>query len=138
MDNSKQPGISFDSIILNKLVFSRKTELTSRPELDVKFKFGAIISDDKNNLQCELAAIIKEIEREGETPAFEIECSVVGLYSIIKGEVNMELDEFAKVNAPAMMLPYLREIIANTTLRAGLKPIILPPLNVYSLIESSE
>ena len=45
----------------------------------------------------------------------------------------MSLNEFIKVNAPALMMPYIRETISNITIRSGLKPVIIPPINIISM-----
>jgi hypothetical protein len=34
------------------------------------------------------------------------------------------------------MLPFIREVIASTTLRAGVPPIMLPPLNVHAMAKT--
>ena len=41
-------------------------------------------------------------------------------------------ERFCETNAPAMIFPYLREFIASITGRAGLPPLLLPPLSFVS------
>ncbi len=41
-------------------------------------------------------------------------------------------EAFSRTNAPAIIFPYLRETIASITTKAGLIPLILPPLSFVS------
>jgi len=55
-----------------------------------------------------------------------------------EGEGQPSLEEFGKYNAPAYVVPYAREIIANLTSRAGIIPtLVIPPINVFDLIRKS-
>lgn len=57
--------------------------------------------------------------------------------AIFKGELKA-LKEFSKVHAPAHIFPYIRELISNLTIRAGVPPLILPPINLHKLIEKKK
>ncbi|WP_083599506.1 protein-export chaperone SecB [Caloranaerobacter azorensis] len=37
-----------------------------------------------------------------------------------------------------MLFPYLRSLITTITANAGVKPIILPPININALLEEKE
>jgi preprotein translocase subunit SecB len=63
---------------------------------------------------------------------------MVGIFSVIPESSNMDLEYFAQNNAPALMFPYIREIIATTTLKAGLPSVLLPPLNIHAIINHKE
>lgn len=60
---------------------------------------------------------------------------MMGIFSSIEGKENMNLKQFAEINAPALMLPYIRELVTTTTVRAGLRPISFPPINVIALLK---
>lgn len=134
MDITKQPGINFDNIFLTRLNFERKPNVTERPKINVAFHATVSFNEDKKRLVIELLAELKEEKGD----SFKIECAMVGIFSAIEGQENMPLDEFAKLNGPALMLPYLREVIADTTMRSGMKPFVLPPINIKSVIHKSE
>jgi len=57
---------------------------------------------------------------------------------VLKGNENMDLDQFSKNNAPALMLPYIRELVSTTTIRAGLAPIVFPPINIISILQNNK
>lgn len=130
MDETKQPGIRFENIFLHKMSFSRSPEAIERPELSVALSSRAAIDETEKRLVLEVDAAIED----NKSKSFQISCTMIGFFSVVEGEANLAIKEFAKFNAVALVLPYIRELIANTTLRAGLKPVILPPLNVKSVV----
>jgi len=130
MDTTKQPGIAFENVILKELNFSRKSGLLEKPELSVNFSSSSGLSPEKNKLVFELACEITEKKE-----LFSIKCVMIGMFSRINEQENMDLESFAQNNAAALMFPYMREIIATTTVRAGIPAIILPPINVKALIQ---
>jgi preprotein translocase subunit SecB len=68
-----------------------------------------------------------EAELEGK-PFFQVEVSMRGLFER-SGETALSSDQFGKVNGPAILFPFVREHLANLTLRANLPPILLPTIN---------
>lgn len=45
------------------------------------------------------------------------------------------LNEFSKANALSVLVPYIREALANITARSGFTPLLLPPVNAQTLLE---
>jgi preprotein translocase subunit SecB len=43
------------------------------------------------------------------------------------------LEQFAKINCPAIIFPYIRETIADLTRRAGFPPLHLDPINFIEM-----
>jgi preprotein translocase subunit SecB len=128
MDKTKPPGISFDDIILKELVFSRKEGYSEKPELTVHLESSKSLSPEKDSLVYEMACEIKE-----KNESFYIKCTMIGLFSVIKEQENMELSEYSELNAPATIFPYIRETIASTTARAKIPPVVIPPMNLNLL-----
>jgi len=128
MDTSKQPGISFDDIILKELVFSRKEGFSERPEFDVQLGSNVSFSPEEDRLVYEMSCGIKD-----KNDFFSIRCTMIGLFSVIKGKENMGLKEYSNMSAPATIFPYIRETIASTTIRAGIPPVVIPPVNLTAI-----
>jgi preprotein translocase subunit SecB len=42
----------------------------------------------------------------------------------------------ARINCAAMIFPFLREAIADVTRRAGMSPLLLPPVNFLELFKN--
>jgi preprotein translocase subunit SecB len=133
MDKNKPPGISFDDIILKELVFSRKEGFSEKLELDVQLESYVSLSPDEDSLIYEMSCGIKD-----KNEYFNIRCTMIGFFSVIKGKENMELREYSNLNAPAAIFPYIREEIASTTTKAGLPPVLIPPTNLNLLKRNSK
>ena len=126
-DRGKAPGISIDNIFLQSLKFQRTPEMAEYPELKVEFNQENAFSEDGKEMTIELACSIKD---EGET--LHVYCNMVGIFSVIEGKENMPLEEYGRAHAPATMFPFIREEIANVTLKAGIPPILLNPMNIFA------
>lgn len=132
MDKIKQPGISVDAIFLRKITFERKPQINSR-EINTDFKSVINFSKNKKNLTYELICNISDKNK-----SFNLECSMIGLFSYLTDKKNLDLEIFSQNNAPAIIMPYLREVVTATSTRAGLSPIILPPINIIALFKNRQ
>jgi len=134
IDKNKKPGIEFDSVILQKLNFNRDVS-TVHPKMDLKVEFNisSTVNSDKTKATILLEVTIKDSEQSN----FFIDCKMVGNFSVIQGDENLDLNQFLNINAPALIFPYVRETISNITMRAGIKPIILPPINMHLVKKST-
>ncbi len=131
MDKLKQPGIKFNDIILSEIEFNRKPNKPDKPQIKISFEQKNNLFNDNKNLNVELLCEITE-----EKKAFYLKCGMVGVFSIIEDKLNMSLEDFAKINAPALMFPYIREIISSITFKSGI-PIMLSPMNVVALLKNT-
>lgn len=134
MDKSKQPGISFDSIMLVKESFWRDYVVPENSKLD--FQIGMGWNHEDGEYFVELDTILTLIYEEKEV--LKLESTFVGVFSLIEERQNMDIQEYIKNYSPGLMFPYIREHISNITQKSGSKPILLPPINVIALINQSE
>lgn len=86
---------------------------------------------DENARTCivrigiEVAAHAKDVE------AFTLATIIEGLFE--GSQEGLPLEQFAQVNAPAILFPYLRETISNLTARSGHPALLLPTVNFVEL-----
>lgn len=132
MDKTRQPGISFDGIILVKEDFWRDHNV---PEGELNIQLGIHMTygpfDPEQNT-AEMEIDLKVMHNDN--AVVKIVTKFVGLFSVIPDKENMDIQEFLENNAPALMYPYVREHISAITTKAGIKTVILPPLNVRALL----
>ena len=132
MDKEKQPGIICETILLAKLSFERKPAISDKPEIDLNLSAKNSISEDRKNLNIELTLSVVDKKE-----SFNINCTMIGVFKVNSDEANMPLEKFSEVNGPAIILPYLREIVSNTTMRSGMFPVVIPPINVSALLHKN-
>lgn len=53
---------------------------------------------------------------------------MVGVFSTPTSP-DLDIDQFASVNAPAIIFPFLREHLSSLSVKAGISPILLAPVN---------
>ncbi|MCK9452687.1 MAG: protein-export chaperone SecB [Bacteroidales bacterium] len=53
-------------------------------------------------------------------------------------ELTLSLDNFANINAPAIIFPFIREHLSNVSMKAGIQPILLPPINFVELAKDKK
>lgn len=92
--------------------------------LDIKKSF----SRDKKSLTIILSALLFH---KTKTAPFKMKVLVEGIFA---SKDTKELQAFSKVHAPAHLMPFLREIIANTTMKANIPPLLLPPFNIQEIL----
>jgi len=132
MDKDKQPGIRFDSIMLVKEEFFRDPNVPEEATPD--FNIGIGWANQDNSYNVEINTTLKLIYEGKE--ALKLESTFVGIFSIIESNENMDMEDFIKHNSAAIMFPYIREHISSITQKSGVKPVLLPPINVVALLKN--
>ncbi len=64
-------------------------------------------------------------------------CPFAGTFNKI-GNPVLDVETFLTINAPSIMFPFVREFLAGISLKAGLQPILLHPVNFAALAEQSK
>lgn len=136
MDINQQPGINFKGIILTKEQFWRDIIIPKDVEIQINFNINQIKNENQKDFNVELTTNLN-CTKEKKCVA-NLECTFVGIFEYINGHENMDMDDFVKYNAPALMFPYIREHVSTTTQKAGMTPIYLAPINVVALINTTK
>lgn len=130
MSNSIQSVLIFNGYSISNMKFERNYDYQSQQEMELNFDFEvhSHISDEKDEAVLQMTCNIFEEEyKTGEAP-FYLELTL-NAYFEVDGQVDIE--QF-QVNSMAILLPYLRSIITSFTSQAGISPVILPTINIYS------
>ena len=64
----------------------------------------------------------------------EIKVFVCGVFGVTGDPPTVALTDFVRLQGPAILLPYAREVITSMTGRSFFGPQYLPPLNVVKLM----
>ncbi len=105
----------------------------SRIELSPSFSQRVSkISDHRYSL--ELGIIIGNQKQSDELP-FYINVRIQGFFVLSDEEKAYEL---MRVNATAIMYPYLRSTVTSLTALANINPIILPTINLVQMFQDSQ
>jgi preprotein translocase subunit SecB len=63
---------------------------------------------------------------------------LVGRFRVEEHPLSVPLEDFVKLQAPAILLPYAREVVTSLTARGFYGPYFLPAINVVRLMASKD
>ena len=125
----KSGGYKVESVILIESSFSRlpaidRNEHTVTNEINVNHEVFETSSDNKFGVVLNLDFIGKQTDIDFCTAKIKM----LGIFEKI-GEPALSEDSFKKINAPAIIYPFIREHLHNICLKAGIVNVLLPTVN---------
>jgi len=130
-----ESGIKFAGVFVTKINFEVFPIRIEKLNIDLDFNVANNFGPEPLQLQTVLTLKINHKLKETET-TFKLEVSVVGLFEEMPGS-PLKIQEFANIQAPALLFPYLRETVTSITAKSLVGPFILPPINVPALIKQA-
>ncbi|MCI4648919.1 protein-export chaperone SecB [Phaeodactylibacter sp.] len=116
-------------VSLVKSIFELKTigfQPSDKLSVDINTSFNA--SDESIIVFVEV-----KVSDSNQPEELTLAVRMVGEFSINKpseGGTKMNVEQFAKVNGPAIIYPYVRQVIRHLTLESSMpSPVILPIVN---------
>ncbi|EOU1151353.1 protein-export chaperone SecB [Clostridium perfringens] len=132
MNEQKQPGIKFYGIFIIEESFSRKPNVPLDAEEDLEMSSELSVQGKDATVMVETIFKLEHNDEE----VFRLQCKHIGKFSVDTDNENMELQTFIENNSVAIMFPYIREHITSVTQKAGIQPIVLPPINIRALLNN--
>ena len=128
MSQPSESGFRIINILILQSNFNREVEINFHKTIENKLEINV---DGKkiegtNNYAVEILAALKGINSEKIEYTFEVK--IVGFFEK-SGSPSISDDQFVKINAPAIIFPFIREHISSLALKGGIGTILLPPLN---------
>jgi preprotein translocase subunit SecB len=62
---------------------------------------------------------------------------MIGVFQFEEND-DIQIEQFSNVNAPAIIFPFVREHLSSLSVKAGLSPILLAPVNFVKLSEEKK
>jgi len=133
MESKQVTTYSIEQVFLSKSSFYRE------PAIDFpKLQFGqeTIVDhiDSTNNPEDSKFIVQVTVKISGtveEREVIKIEVTTTGVFQR-HGESALDEETFKKVNAPAIIYPFVREHIATVAVKSGIGSLLLPPINFTS------
>lgn len=100
-------------------------EQEASQNLNVEFEQTIGVNEEGHNMRLEMVANIND-----ENKALFIKVRAQGFFEF---DTDLSVDEkevFYRTNAPAILFPYVRAYITALSSLSGVKPVILPTLNM--------
>lgn len=127
MEDKTKSGFAITGLILLESNFKRENNVqfveTVQNNMHIETE---VQTKDASIMVLETVTISQKYEKMEQV---SIMVKMAGVFERV-GESKLEdLEQFGKINGAAIIFPYIREHITNLSLKAGIPPIILPPVN---------
>lgn len=127
MEDKTKSGFAITGLILLESNFKRENNVqfveTVQNDMHIETE---VQTKDASIMVLETVTISQKYEKMEQV---SIMVKMAGVFERV-GESKLEdLEQFGKINGAAIIFPYIREHITNLSLKAGIPPIILPPVN---------
>ena len=135
--------VSFDlkSVALLNSNFERPLDLTFskpevRPDISLKVEFSQV-GVPVSRIEVELTVSVS-VPTSDENQPMKASASMLGVFGL-KGEASEEaISNFGNVNGPAILYPFVREVIASLTMKGNVPPVLLPTMNFVAAYKFSQ
>lgn len=119
--------LRFDNYIVDRAVFKNNPKFEG-DEIDIQFDIEPQfqISEEKDSMIVVLEVDIFKDAIQNNYP-FEMSIALVGMFQLEGMDDNIE--KF-KMNAVAILYPYVRSLVTSFTANSNITPLILPTINV--------
>lgn len=122
-----ESGFRIDNILLLNVDFSRVNNVVFDGDIQNKLDIHTDVAVKDN--QVIVSEEVSVIQTFKDVEQVKIRVKMVGMFTRIGESEIKDLEAFGRVNGAAIIFPFVREVITNTTIKAGLPAIIIPPVN---------
>lgn len=138
MDKQVLSTFSFDDYKINSMSFELNDEYNVEDDIEIDFKLGVSINISKDGKGAKVILSLGVFDDEENLHPFRLKASITGYFSTEDKIEKNKLVDFCKINATAILFPYLRAAVTDITKASNIQPLVLPLVNVYNLIVRSE
>jgi preprotein translocase subunit SecB len=131
VDRSKQPGLRIGQIFLSVAHFEHRDDAlalppTTKVEADVEITSTSAGTEDEKKGMITLG--IRTLDDKN--PLYRFHVEMTALIEVDPEAPNLSVREYATKHGPAMLFPFLREVVANLTGRGRFGALWLNPFNL--------
>lgn len=131
--------LRFENYIVKKIKFDLNESFSGNSELELAFKFNHELQLDYEEKRAVvvLDCILFENSIKNDYP-FGLEVSLLGFFEFDTNLEENQIINLLEVNGTAILFPYLRSLITTITSNVGIRPIIIPTMNIVEMIRNNE
>lgn len=126
--NKMESGFRINQLLLLESNFKRLNKVQFEGDIpELKIDINTEVGVQGKVISVEETVTITQKYNDIEQFSFSVK--MAGLFECIGDSSLIDYEDFGSVNGAAIIFPYIREHITNLSLKAGLNPIVLPPVN---------
>jgi len=124
------------NIFLLESFFKREAQLVfDKENISNNFQIDIKKSINGNILYVFLTVIFQT--QSDEILLIDAKITMVGAFEFQPNK-QLQVEDFAAINAPAIIFPFIREHLSNLSVKAGLQPIMIHPINFVALAKQNK
>lgn len=136
MKENEISGFLVESIALTHVEFVRAENIAKNSVTKPIINLSLENKVTKTIARCKQTVYVDVInEKDGESLA-NIEVTVLGVFKKRSKDSELNIEQFAALNAHAIIYPFVREHISNLSLKAGIGVVMLPSVNFAAFFEN--
>ena len=133
-DSSRPPGLRIGQVLLTHVEFSHTSPEPLRMSHDTPHKVtslevGAQLKVTPDKTRAVLTVRVRTGPKDADA-LYRFDVGVTALLLTVEGEENLRPDEYLTQAGMSLLYPFLRETIANITMRGRFGPVWLQPINL--------
>ena len=136
---SIESPFQLDDYYINYLRFieNKVFKLKKNFKVDIIYNIEIKSRINYKNQTAKIGLIINIFDKSAKYP-FYIELSLTGIFVAEKKMAKEDFQTMCDINAPAILLPFARTIIATVTSQSGYPVLNLPLVNIHKTIKKNK
>ena len=132
--NNLKSALTMKNFYFSKINFENLAK-PGNEKLNIGYKVNYFYNEQNDNL----IKIVFETIITSENENFFLSLDAVGIFEICpEGLDEVQKNFILKKNTVAIMFPFIRSQVSLITTQPGLKPVLLQPIDVNSLVEQKD
>jgi preprotein translocase subunit SecB len=137
LEQRHRSGLKFDWVVVRELRFEDNLSEHVRSQasnLRANVEIKTWVADDANHCRTYLRLSLAPPE-DGHALFKVLSAAVEGQFTV-EGEAptSVSIEEFVRKQAPAILFPFLRQLVASVTSTSRFGQVLVPPINVVALM----
>lgn len=140
MNKKIQSKFIFKDYKIDNINFNLNNDYSGKESINLDVKFGTEVKIIGTNIaQVKLSVLIFDNFEEENYP-FKLSLDVIGHFAYeVKEEASREeIINLCKIHGTTALFPYMRSAITDITKIANIDTLVLPLINIYSMIKENE
>lgn len=137
IDQEHRSVLSLKHVFIDEIIFERKENYNFREKLNFKLGYSVEFNEEKS---CYIVKLTTELGNKDNIEDSYLKVCISGEFNIeFNSEITDDIKEtLIKKNTISILFPYLRSYISSITSQTGMKPIILPTINVNTILHNTD
>lgn len=130
--NTTRASLQFFGYHVDKMVFNAKPNFNSE---DTQIELQPSFSRTIQQINADEYEVTIGVELKQNNLPFIAELAITGKF---KYDGSLDADKMLKINAVAIMYPYVRATLSMMTTLAAVPPVIIPTINLAQMFEKED